>query len=112
MAKETQQQQEVSTQTFDQLVREQRNGGLAAELSEAIADVAFGVQQHGKAGSVAVKLTIAPGETPGTVTIEDQVAKKVPEAPKPKTLFFADEAGHLTRRDPRQAALPLDDEEK
>lgn len=99
------------TKTFEQLVKEQRNGGLAAELSQAIADVAFGVQQHQKQGTVAVKLTVSPGETPGTVTVEDQVAVKVPEPAKPKTLFFADEAGNLTRRNPAQATLPVDDKE-
>jgi hypothetical protein len=99
------------TRTFEQLIKEQRNGGLHAELSEAIADVAFAVTEHEKAGQVALVIKIAPGETPGTVTVADEVRVKAPEQDKPKTLFYTDDAGNLSRRNPRQAELPLDKED-
>lgn len=90
---------------FTQFLHEQRRGGLHAELSETLAEVVDGVMEHGKQGTVTLKLTIAPAND-GAVFVADEVKASVPEGDKEKSLFFADSRGNLSRRDPRQSEIP------
>lgn len=95
---------------FGAWLHEQRNGGLHAELGEHLADVTARVIDLQKAGEITLKVKIAPtGEGQNSVFISDEVKAKPPEPPRPKALFFSDTKGNLSRRDPRQAELPLKD---
>jgi hypothetical protein len=93
---------------FAAWLQEQRDGGLNAELSDAMAEVVSAVVDQEKQGTVTLKVTVAPvGDGGGNqVLISDEVKVAPPEPPRPKKLFFADSSGNVSRRDPRQNELP------
>jgi hypothetical protein len=98
----------VPQRTFASFVIEQRNGGLHAEASDCLAQVVKAVQDHGKGGSVIIKIDIKPGSKgTNTLVVSDRVEVKVPQGDRPAALYFPDENGNLHRSDPRQQALPL-----
>lgn len=91
---------------FAQLLQEQRNGALHAELSEQLAAVVAACQQHGKAGAVTLTISVKPNkDAAGTLMVTDVVKVKKPEGERPAALFFADSDGNLSRQDPRQLAF-------
>lgn len=92
---------------FAAVLQEQRSGGLHSELSEQLAAVVAAVAEHGKPGSVMVTLNVKPSEMPGAIVVSDDVKAKVPQPDKPASLFYSDDHGNLSRRDPRQPELPL-----
>lgn len=95
---------------FGAWMHEQRNGSLHAELGEHLADITARVIELQKSGTLTLTVKIAPtGEGQHSVFISDEVKAKPPEPPRPKALFFSDGKGNLSRRDPRQAELPLKD---
>lgn len=96
----------VGRRPFAAVMQEARKGGLHDEASEAVASVTEQVIDVGKPGTVTIKLTIKPGPEDGTVEIIDEV-KAVAPKPKRRSVFFADDHGNLSRRDPRQPELPL-----
>lgn len=98
----------VPQRTFASFVIEQRNGGLHAEASDCLAQVVKAVQDHGKGGSVIIKIDIKPGSKgTNTLVVSDRVEVKVPQGDRPAALYFPDENGNLHRSDPRQQSLPL-----
>lgn len=94
--------------TFASFVIEQRNGALHAEASEVLAELVKAVQDHNKAGSVTIKITVRPGSKgTGTLVVSDDVTIKAPTGDRPAALFFPDEHGNLHRTDPHQQQLPM-----
>jgi hypothetical protein len=109
-AQDSPKQDESGIKPFGAWLHEQRNGSLHAELGEHLADITARVIELQKAGSVTLTVKIAPtGEGQNSVFITDDVKAKPPEPPRPKALFFSDSKGNLSRRDPRQAELPIRD---
>lgn len=96
---------EQASKSFAAFVHEQRQGGLHGEASDALAELVAAVVQHEKGGTFTLKLSVAPGPTPGSVVVRDDVRIKAPEADKSAALFFADDDGNLSRRDPRQLEM-------
>ena len=85
----------------------QRRGTLLADLENDLAVLLAAVQTTGKAGTLTLELKITPQKGDlGAVVISDKLTLKEPKADTPETLAYIDEKGQLTRRDPRQAALP------
>lgn len=97
---------EAPTTTFTQFLLEQRGGLLHSELSDMLADVVARCVEHGKKGSITIKLTIAPNKDGVTLTVSDEVKPVAPEGDRGAALFYADARGNLSRRDPRQPSLP------
>ncbi len=92
---------------FTGFVQDLRRGVLHQELSEAMAELVTAVLDQKKNGTLTLKITVSAGRTDGTV---DVVAEHAVKAPKPKpaaTLFFEDGKGNLTRTNPFQGELPL-----
>lgn len=92
---------------FAAFVQEHRNGGLHGELSDLLAELVLATLEHGKKGSLTVKLEVTPNADGVTVTITDTVAVKEPEKNRGAGIWFADEDGNLSRRNPYQQELPL-----
>ncbi|WP_232629132.1 hypothetical protein [Methylobacterium sp. Leaf118] len=92
---------------FADVLRE-LNGDAYDELTLQLGEVVQAVMQTGKAGSLNLSLKIA-ANGPGSVTITDEIKVKVPEAARPKTMFFATESGSLMRNNPRQHEMNLRD---
>lgn len=97
---------------FAAFVQEQRNGGLHAELSEALGELVQAVAQHGKSGTLQLTVKVAANGDDTTVTVTDRVVVKVPEGKRAAALFFFDHDGNLLRRNPAQQELPLKEVER
>ncbi len=87
-------------------LQEQRGGALHGELGEAIAEVSRAVLDHEKPGSVTLTIKFKPSKVDGALLIEDDIKAKVPEPERGAALWFPDQHGNLSRRDPRQPELP------
>lgn len=86
-----------------------RDGLLVDELDDALSTVVGAVRASGKPGKVTLTLTIkavkqGKGEI---VAIDDDVKAKLPPSDKGGTLLYSDDAGTLTRDNPKQPRLPL-----
>lgn len=102
------QEQEDHIKPFGVWLQDQRNGGLHRELSEGLAEIAQAVESHNKQGKLTLTITVKPaGTAQHMVIVADQVKVEIPQPDKPTSMFFTDTAGNLSRRDPRQAELPL-----
>ncbi len=77
------------------------NEEISAEFHQLLA----AVNEHGKKGSLSIKVTVEPpkGHVDGApVVISVDSDLKAPKASAPPALYFVDDDGHATRQDPRQ----------
>lgn len=81
-----------------------RDGQLVTMLSEEMQDVITSVIEHGKGGSITLKLKIEPNGD-NAVTIVSEVDAKQAKPVIGKAIFYADTGGNLHRRDPRQGDM-------
>jgi hypothetical protein len=102
----------VQRKPFAAFLQEHRNGGLHGELSEQLAELALAALEHGKKGTLTIKFEVAPNADGLTVTITDNLVLKKPEGSRGAGIWFADEHGNLSRRNPMQQELPLRDVEE
>ena len=102
-------EQGVTRKPFAAFVQEQRGGGLHGELSEALAEIVLAVSEHRKKGTLQLQIIVEPNADGVTVTVTDKNKLTVPEGERGAAIYFADDDGNLTRRDPRQQELPLRD---
>lgn len=93
---------------FNVFLQEHRGAGLHNELSEGLAELTAAVLRQQKKGSLTVTVNVAPAEGAAVaVVVTDEVKVKAPKAATPPSLFFSDDHGNLSRRDPRQTEMPL-----
>jgi hypothetical protein len=93
--------------SFSETLKDIRDGNLLTELPSQLADLVASILATGKSGSLTLKLNIKvlqPGSK--TLLIQDLVTVTKPEADRATTVVYATEENDLTRRDPRQPALP------
>lgn len=93
---------------------ETRNGGLAIDCEKALEAVVQGVRKTGKTGTFKLELKVVPtgkGLDVDTIFIKDTIKAEVPEMDKKLSLFYADDKGQLSKRDPRQSDMFHDQEE-
>ena len=87
---------------FTELVTDLDHGRVHQQLSEQLALIIDGVQTHGTAGQLVLKLSVHKEGDRAVVT--PVVASKIPAEPPAPTLFFFGKEG-LTREDTRQLTL-------
>lgn len=92
---------------FAAVLQELRRGIAHEELSEALADVVAGVIEHEKDGTLTLQIKVKAQGDGEAVKLIDKITTSVPRAESKPTVFFADEHGNVSRRNPRQAELPL-----
>lgn len=92
---------------FAAFLQEHRVGSLHAELSDALAELASDVREHGKPGQLTLTIKVAPNADGVTVTVRDDVKVSAPRGDRGAALYFTDDRGNLTRRNPAQIELPL-----
>lgn len=92
---------------FAAFVQEQRAGGLHGELSDGLAELVTAVKELGKPGSIVLTVKVTPNKDGATVTVTDKVKVSMPEAERGAAIFFVDDNGNLSRRNPNQQELPL-----
>lgn len=94
------------TRPFSAFLQEQRDGLLHAELSDQLATLAAAVSDTNKAGTLTLTIKVKPSKVFGALEVEDDLKVKPPQSDRGAAIFFADEHGNLSRRDPRQPQLP------
>jgi len=92
---------------FAAFMQEHRNGSLHSELSDLLAELVIAAREVGKKGSLTIKLEVVPNADGQTVTIGDTVVLKKPEPNRGTGIWFSDETGNLSRRNPMQPELPF-----
>lgn len=99
----------VAVRPFFETLREIRAGNCLDELSVHLNDLVAAVRNTGKAGDVTLKLKISPAGSGKVeaIQVDDTITLRMPELPKPSTLFFTTEDNNLSRIDPRQKEMVL-----
>lgn len=78
-------------------------GALVPDFNIALRSVVRGVRDTGKEGSIALKLKIEPAKgSKSQLIVKAGIEEKIPQPPRPMSIFFDDEDGGLHRSDPRQ----------
>jgi len=91
---------------FADFLLEIEAGRPHAELGEALHDVVEAVRGTGKPGSVTLTVSIQPlKDAVDVLKVSTAVKAKVPEMPRPATVWFPDRAGNLRRDNPNQLAF-------
>jgi hypothetical protein len=97
-------------QPFSQWLFAQRSGATHGELTDALAVVGQAVMETGKTGEIVLRIKVSKASKKGghQMLVSDEVVTKVPKPARDESLFFFDErTGSLTRTDPLQPSLPL-----
>jgi hypothetical protein len=91
---------------FATILQQVSKGSAHTKLSENLADLTAAVRDHGKAGTLTIKVRVEP--TKGTENLSVSVTSVLNAPQETETsIFFADDSGNLTRHDPRQTAADL-----
>jgi len=91
------------------VLKQVRAGGLVHELNEELEKVVAGVRETGKAGTVTLKINIAPIKPGSTaLNVGGEVTAKIPRPAHDASIFFATTNNTLQRTDPRQMNMELD----
>jgi len=96
--------------SFSEILPQIRKGRAGDEISESLQRVVAAVAKTSKSGSLTLTLKVSR-EGENEVAIEYDLRDKVP-IERGVALFFTDEDGNLTRRNPRQMVLPNTREEE
>jgi hypothetical protein len=97
-------------QPFSQWLFAQRGGATHAELTDGLAALAEAVMDTGKSGSLTLQIKVGKASKNGghQMIVSDVVVVKAPTPARTESIFFFDEKTcSLTRQDPLQPQLPL-----
>lgn len=93
-------------QPFVGFITDHRAGRTASDLTEALHSVTNAVRATGKPGSVTLTIAIQPlKDAEDVLKVTDTVKTKIPESPRPASVYFPDDEGNLLRDNPRQPGL-------
>lgn len=87
---------------FSDWFAKHRNGAADIELGHKLSQAVMAAAMTEKQATVTLKVTVKP-EGDAFIVVDEQAAK-LPE-PKEAKIYYADNAGNLTRRNPMQPAL-------
>lgn len=88
---------------FIDIIGEMSGGRTHEQLTQRMGDLVERVSQTGASGTITLTIKVsATGDN--SVEVNDTIKTKLPEFPRPKSMFFVD-GTDLTRKDPRQAAM-------
>jgi hypothetical protein len=91
---------------FALFLMEHNRGRSHDELSHALRALVLAVAETGKPGKLTYTVTIRPQrKVEGAVLVADAIKASLPEFDRAESIFFATDAGDLTRTDPRQTEL-------
>lgn len=81
-------------------------GALAREASQLMAELVTAVVDQAKPGTLTLKITLKPVKDSNAevLTVSGTVTTTAPRA-APSSVFYGDETGFLSRKDPRQMDL-------
>lgn len=100
--------------SFNLLLTELNEGSTHSALTGDLAELLRTVQATGRAGSVTLKIKVAPATRSNSgyvdkVTITADRKLELPKPEQPADFFYLTDDGETTRNHPRQHDLPLRD---
>lgn len=95
-------EQEPVIRPFADFFAELRKGAVADEASRALHDLTAAVQETRKPGRITITVELGIHKDTDMLVIKDGVASKLPRLPRPASMWYVDDAGNPTRRDPTQ----------
>jgi hypothetical protein len=99
---------DTQVRPFGAVLQELARGQVHNQLSEHLAGLTAAVRETGRKGTLTLTLTVdLAGKGAEALTVTARVEAKPPRQGLPPSIFFADQAGNLTRHDPNQPTLPL-----
>lgn len=91
---------------FAAWLQAQASGKTHDELSEALWDLTERVRDTGKRGTLALTITVEPlKDDPSVLCVSDEIRVKLPEYPRPASIYWRDRNGNLSRQNPAQPEL-------
>ncbi|WP_280330517.1 hypothetical protein [Nocardia wallacei] len=90
---------------FADFLTAHRKGVVHTELSEGLHRLIDAVQDTQKAGALTLTLKLGIDKKTGMLQVEDNVTLKTPVHDRKSALYFVDDDGNTTRRDPTQLAF-------
>lgn len=102
-------QQQEGRKPFAAFVQEQRAGALHAELSDGLGELVRAASLTDKPGTLTLTVKVTPTKDGATVIVTDKVTLKLPDGERGGAIFFFDQEGNLSRRNPAQPELPFRD---
>jgi hypothetical protein len=105
-----QEQSEVVREDFVTVLKKIRKGECVFELSQELEKIVAGVQQHKKAGSLTLKISIMPFKSNDSYTllVTEEITSKIPKAVKDPSIFFASDKNTLHTDDPHQKSFSFE----
>lgn len=92
---------------FVDLLGTLRRGTLLEDAAAQLQDLLDAIQETGDSGTLTLAIEIKPQKhDAGVLVITDKITSKVPRVGVAPTIAYLTPAGEITRRDPRQPALP------
>ncbi len=107
MKSEQQQTGPAPSNAFLQVKQTHDGGMVCDELADAMRECVEAVGHTGKAASLSISVKFTPAAKGAYGVVFSKPKTKVPEMERQGSIWYVDEAGHLTRNDPRQRELPL-----
>lgn len=97
---------DLPVRPFAELLTILDHGVAHAEASRVLHDLVAAVRDSGKKGSMSIVLTVSSLKgSDAQVVVAAQVTAKPPKSEPAAAMFYLDEAGNLTRNDPRQLEM-------
>lgn len=95
--------EEVHVRPFAEMLTILDRGAAHAEASRGLHDLVASVQAIGRAGGLTIAIEVKPLKgAKDQLILTAQVTVKLPKSDPTSQMFFVDNAGNLTRNDPRQ----------
>lgn len=97
----------TSAQDFLVFLAGVNKGRAVKDLGEKLQELVAAIQNTGKAGTLALKLTVKPAgkNNSDAIIVTDEVLLKAPRTAPRESFFFPDANHNLLRTDPNQNAL-------
>jgi hypothetical protein len=99
--------------SFNLFLQDLNDGQTHAGLTGDLGELLQAVQAHGRAGSMTLKIKIAPASRGGgdvdKITITAERKLELPKPEQPQDFFWLTDTAEPTRQHPRQHALDLRD---
>lgn len=112
MSKKTkpEQEEEVSN-LFETMLRKQRRGLVANEVSRKLAEAIQAARETGGKASLSISVVLKPTND-DQIMVDIQCDTKLPKQKMPPAMFWIGEGNTLHTSDPRQMSLPLREVER
>lgn len=94
---------DLQIQPFAAYLQSTNRGRTHTDLSNLLHELIGEVLDKGKAGSLTLVVKVEPDDVDARrLLITENVTSKLPQPNVRKSIFFADDTGNLTRKDPSQ----------